>query len=116
MTLYLSYALFEFRNGVRSEIQPLDRTGVFRKSSFEFFERLSSTLNIAAQQSQKENVHKFARQETEGFTHLLKTYISPVEDADLPEDEILNYLTLMFRYIYRFWKKVLLDTFFQQQN
>ena len=32
----LSDTLFEFLNGVWSEIQPLDRTGVFRKSSFEF--------------------------------------------------------------------------------
>ena len=46
----LSDTLFELSNGVWSEIQPLDRTGVIRKYCFEFRKRLSSTLNIAAQQ------------------------------------------------------------------
>ena len=78
----LSDTLFEFLNGICSEIQPLDRTGVFRKSAFEFIKRLASTLNTAAQQSRKESVHKIARQEKEGFTHLLKLYTSSVKDAE----------------------------------
>ena len=54
----LSATLFEFLNGIWSEIQPLDRRGVFRKSSFEFLKRLASTLNTAAQQSRKESVQQ----------------------------------------------------------
>ena len=78
----LSDTQFEFLNGVWSEILPWDRAGVFRKSSFEFLERLATTLNTATLQSRKESVHKIARQETEGLTHLLKTYISSVKEAD----------------------------------
>ena len=54
--------LFEFYNGVWSEIQPLDREVVFRKPSFEFPKRLAFTLNANASQSWKESVHKMARQ------------------------------------------------------
>ena len=44
----LSDTLFDFLNGVWTEIQPSDRMGVFRKSSFEFLNCLASTLNTAA--------------------------------------------------------------------
>ena len=99
----LSDTLFEFLKGVWSEMQHLDRAGVFKKSSFEFLQRLASTLNTAALQSWKESVHKIARQEKEGFTHLLKTYISSVKDADLNEEKILDSLTLRSCYIHRLW-------------
>ena len=59
----LSDTIFEFPNGVWSEIQPLDRQGVFRKSSFEFVKRPASTLHANASHSRKESVHKTARQE-----------------------------------------------------
>ena len=68
----LSDALFEFLNGIWSEIQPLDRAGALRKPSLEFLNRLASTLNNAALQSRKESVHKIARQQIKGFTHFLK--------------------------------------------
>ena len=69
----LSDTIFEFLNGVWSEIQHSDRAGVFRKSSLEFLKRLAAKLNTAALQSRKKNVHKIARQEIEGFTYLLRT-------------------------------------------
>ena len=72
----ISDTLFEFFNGVWSGIQPLDREGVFRKSSFEFLKRFASTLYANASQSRKKSVQKVVRQEMEGFTHLLKTYIT----------------------------------------
>ena len=51
LTLYLNPLSDTLFNGVWSEIQPLDRAGVFRKSSFEFLKCLASTLNTAALQS-----------------------------------------------------------------
>ena len=107
----LSDTLFEFLNGVWTEIKPFDREGVFRKSSFEFLKRLASTLHVNAQQSRRESVHKFARQEIEGFTHLLKIYISSVEDAELSEEEITDSLTLLSLYIHRFWKSLVRHIF-----
>ena len=100
----LSDTLFEYFNRDWSEIQSWDRTGVFRKSVFEFLNRLASTPNTAALQSRKKSVHKNARQEVDGFTYLLKTYISSVKDADLNEEKILDSLTLLSWYIQRFWK------------
>ena len=47
----VSDTLFEFLHGVGSEIQPLNREGVFRKSSFEFHERLGITLNVTVSKS-----------------------------------------------------------------
>ena len=41
----LSDTLFEFFNGIWSEIQPLDSEMLLRKISFEFLKRLASTLN-----------------------------------------------------------------------
>ena len=70
----LSDTLFHFLNGIWSEIQPSDRERIFRKSSFEFLKRLAPTLNANASHSRKESVHKVARYEIEGFTHLLKIY------------------------------------------
>ena len=58
----LSGTLYEFLNGVWSEIQPLDREGVFRKYSLEFLKRLASNLNATASQSRKKSMHKIARQ------------------------------------------------------
>ena len=98
----LSDILFEFLNGIWSEIQPLDRTGVFRKSSIEFLKRLASTLNTAAQQSRRESKHKIARQEI---------YISSLKDADLQAKEILDSLTLLSWYIHRFWKSLVRHIF-----
>ena len=49
----LSYTLFEFLNRVSSEIQPLDREALFRKSSLEFLKRLAPTLNTNASESPK---------------------------------------------------------------
>ena len=71
-------------------MQPPDREGIIRKSSFEFLKRLAPTLNANTSHSRKISVHKIARQEIEGFTHLLKIYIyiSSVTDADLNEEEI----------------------------
>ena len=107
----LSDSLFEFLNGVWSELQPLDRAGVFRKSSFEFLKRLASTLNTAALQSRKECVLKIARQEIEGFTHLFKTYISSVKDTDLNKEEILDSLPLLTWYKQRFLKSMVWHIF-----
>ena len=50
----LSYTLFEYFNGVYTELQPSDRACAFRKSSCDFFERPASTLNVAAIQSRNE--------------------------------------------------------------
>ena len=44
----LSDALFEFLNGVWSEIQPSDRERLFIKSSFEILKRLAPALNTYA--------------------------------------------------------------------
>ena len=107
----LSDTLFEFLNGIWSEIQPSDREGIFRKSSFEFFKRLAPALKTNASHSRKESVHKIARQEIEGFTQLLKIYISSVTDADLNEEEIFDSLTLLSWYIHRFWKSLVRHIF-----
>ena len=107
----LSDTLFELLNGIWSEIQPSDKTGIIRKSSFKFFKRLTSTLNTAVLQSRKERVHKMARQEVVGLTDFLKTYISSVKDADLDEEDILDSLTLLSWYIHRFWKNLVRQTF-----
>ena len=103
--------MFEFLNGVWSEIQPSDREGLFRKSSFEFLERLASALNTNASQSRKESVHKIARHELEGFNQLLKIYLSSATDTDLCEDEILDSLALLSWYMQRFWKSLLRNIF-----
>ena len=44
-----------------------------------------------------------ARQEIEGFTHLLQMFIICVTDADLSEEATLDTLTLLSWYIHRFW-------------
>ena len=113
MTLFnpLSETLFEFLNRVWSEIQPLDREGVFRKSSFEFLKRLVSTLNANESQSRKESVQKIARQEIEGFSQLLKTYISSVKDADLDDEQSFDSRTLLSWFIHRFWKSMVRHIF-----
>ena len=49
----LSDTLFEYLNGIWSEIQPSDREGIFRKSSFEFLKRLAPALNANASHSRK---------------------------------------------------------------
>ena len=100
-----------------SEIQPSDIEGIFRKSSFEFLKRFAPTLNANASHSRKESVHKIARQEIEGFTHLLKIYISSVTDENLNEEEVFDSLTLLswyiyiYIYIYRFWKSLVRHIF-----
>ena len=38
-------SLFQFLNGILSEIQPSDRKGIFKNSSFEFLKRLATALN-----------------------------------------------------------------------
>ena len=117
MTLYLTHyhTLFEILNGLWTALQPIDRAGVFRKSSFEFLKSLASTFSSAALQSRNESVHKIAWQESEDFTYLKKTYISSVKDADLSEEKIFHSLTLLSLYIHNFGK-VLKDTFFRLQN
>ena len=102
---------FEFFTKIWSEIQPLDRQGAFQKFSFEFFKRLACTLNASALQSRKERVHKITRQEIEGFTRLLDTYITTVTNADLSGEEIYNSLTLLSWYIHRFCKSLLRHIF-----
>ena len=82
-----------------------------RKSSFEFLKRLAISLNANASQSRKKIVHKIARQEIEGFTHLLKVYISSFTDANLNEEKIFDSLTLLFWYIHRFWKSLVRHIF-----
>ena len=49
----LSDTLFEFLNGIWSEIQPSDREGLFRKSSFEFLKGLAPALNTNNLHSRK---------------------------------------------------------------
>ena len=78
---------FEFLNGVWSEKQILDREGVFRKSCFEFLKCLASTHKSNASESREKSLIKIARQEIEGFTHLLKTCVSSVKDADLDGED-----------------------------
>ena len=92
-------------------MQPSVREGIFRKSSFEFLNRLAPAFNANASHSRKESVHKIARQEIEGFTLFLKIYISSVTDADLNEEEIFDSLTLLSRYIHRFWKRLVRHIF-----
>ena len=72
----LSDTLFELLNGIWSETQLSNREGLFIKSSFEFPKRLAPALFTNALHSRKENVHKIFRQKIEGFTQLLKMYIS----------------------------------------
>ena len=118
--------LFDFFHGVRSEIQPLDRKGVFRKCCIEFLIRLAPSFNVNASQSRRESVHKVARQELEGSTHHLKIYISSVKDAYLNNEEIFDSLTLLSWYIHRFCKslfrhiflatKLIADTFSQKNT
>ena len=72
-----------------------------RKSSFKFLKRLATALDANAPPSRNESVQKIVRQEIEGFTQLLKKYISCVPDADLNEEEILGTLTLFSWYIHR---------------
>ena len=52
----LSDTLFEFLNGILSEIQPSDRERLFRKSSFKFLKRLASALNTYALHSRKKKL------------------------------------------------------------
>ena len=107
----LSDTISELFNGIWSEIQPLDREGIFRKSSFKFLKRLAPTLNANASHSQKESVHKIARQEIEGFTHLLKIYISSRTDADLIEEGVFDSLKLLSWFIHRYWKSLVRHIF-----
>ena len=92
----LSDTLFEFFNGVCTELQPPDRACIFRKSSIEFLKRLASTLNTGTLQSRKESVDKMSRQEIEGFQSPHKNIQNSAKDEDLSEAEILNFLTLLF--------------------
>ena len=94
-----------------ADLQPSDRTGALRKSSFQFLKRLASTLNIANIQSQKESVLKSARQEIEGFTQLMKMFISSVKNANPPAKEILDTLSLLSWYIHRLWKRLVRHIF-----
>ena len=50
LTLFhpLSDTLFEFLNGIYTEIQPLDREVLFKKASFEFLKRFAPALNTKA--------------------------------------------------------------------
>ena len=73
---------------------------------YEFRKRLQSTLDTATVQSRKESVHKIAGQEIEGFTHPIKTYLSSVKVANLPEEKIIDTLKLLSWYIHRFWKNL----------
>ena len=84
----------------------LDREGVFEKSSIDFLKRLATTLNANSSHSRTESAHKIARQEIEGFDHLLKTYIRSVKDADLDEEQIFDSLTLLSWYVDKFWKSL----------
>ena len=112
----LSDTLFEFLNGIYSEIQPLEREALFRKASFEFLKRLAPALNTNASQSRKKSVHKIARQEIEGFNKLLEIYITPATDADLSEEDLLDSLTLLSWYIHRFWKSLVRHIFTANQQ
>ena len=107
----LSDTLFEFLNGIYSELQPLDSEGLFKKSSFKFLRRLAPALNTNALQSRIESAHKTARREIEGFIKLLDIYITSATDADLTEDDILDSLTLLSWYIQRYWKSLVRHIF-----
>ena len=112
----LSDTLFEFFNGIYSEIQPLDGEVLYKKASFEFLKRLAPALNTNALQSRKESVHKIARQEIEGFNKLLEIYITSATDADLTEEDILDSLTLLSWFIHRFWKRLVRHNFTATQQ
>ena len=98
----LSDTLFEFLNALLSEIQPSDREGLFKKPSIEFLKLLAPAFKTNASHSRKKSVHKIGGQEIEGFTQLLKIYISSVTDADLNEEEIFDSFTLLSWYLHRF--------------
>ena len=51
-----------------TKLEPSDRAGAFRKSSFEVLKQIALTLNSYALQSPKESVHKTARQKIEVFS------------------------------------------------
>ena len=87
----LSDTLFEFLIGVWTALELPNRAGTYRKLSVEFLKRFASTLITAALRSRKK-VHKIARQEIEGITHLKKTYIISAKDADSSEADILDSL------------------------
>ena len=96
----LSDTLLEFLNGVWMELQPPDRAGAVRKLSFKFLKQ-----NTAALQSRKKtSIHKIPRHETEGFNHLIKTYKSSAQNADLSQEDILDSLSLLPWFSHRFWK------------
>ena len=63
----------------------------------------------------RKRLQKIARKKLEGFNHLKKTILSSVQDADLPEDEILEVFKPLSWYIHRFLK-VLFVSFLQLQN
>ena len=54
----MSDTLFEFLHGVWSEIQPLDREGIFRKSSFNFLKHLALLLTLMLHNHEKTLFHK----------------------------------------------------------
>ena len=112
----LSDTLFEFLNGIYTEIQPLDREVLFKKSSFKLLKSLATALNTNASQSRKESVHKIARQEVEGFKKLLEIFITSATDADLSEGDILDTLTLLSGYLQRFWKSLVRHIFTATQH
>ena len=47
-----------------------------------------------------------ARREIEWFNHLIKTCKNSVQITDLPEEEIIDTLTLLSWYIHQFWKNL----------
>ena len=62
-------------------------------------------------QSRKESVHKIARQEIEGITRLIDAYKTSVRDADLNEEEIYDFLSLLSWYSHRLWKSLVRHIF-----
>ena len=47
-----------------------------------------------------------ARNEIEGLTHLIKTYISSAKDVDLSHEDIIVSFTFLSWYIHRFWRSL----------
>ena len=76
-----------------------------------FFKRLASTHNTAAQPFTKRERTQNRLTRNRGFTPICKTCLSSLKDADLPKEEILDSLTLLSWYIHRFWKTLLKQIF-----
>ena len=91
MTLYLIHYLIHYLNSLKEYGQKYN----FKIKKVCFENLLLNFLNashppLMLRHHNHGKIHKIARQEIEGFTRLLKTYISSVKDADLDDEHIFD--------------------------